>query len=180
MNIQNVRFMLVCRCWSHIQDFQDLIRRISRSFRHASFPICSFLDILRFPEIICSNTVWGFSWTILNNLGGPSVKNNGLLGSWTFALGRKIIKMNTCWVWKVQVNVTSSQWILIFLRSFWATLFLKFEEQTDWQTPSDPRLIACFPNCYPISYKNPMWLGGWDGYSFEVGLSVIHGFSRFS
>ena len=44
--------LLFWRPWSHIQDFQDFIRRISGMFRHASFPKCSIFEMLRFPKII--------------------------------------------------------------------------------------------------------------------------------
>ena len=38
---------------SHIQDVQELMRRISRIVRHASFPKLSMFEILSFPKTIC-------------------------------------------------------------------------------------------------------------------------------
>ena len=64
-------FMFFDRCWSHLQYFRDVLRRISRIFQYASFPTCSVLEIMRFPKISFQKTCMVFSWIVSSNLVGP-------------------------------------------------------------------------------------------------------------
>ena len=51
--IMGFSFQTFERDWSHVQDSQDLIRRISMMVRHASFPKVSISEILRFVKFPC-------------------------------------------------------------------------------------------------------------------------------
>ena len=57
---------------SHIQDLQELIRRISRFFWHASFPTFSILKILRSRKLVSPPEKYCLD--VLNNLVGPKSK----------------------------------------------------------------------------------------------------------
>ena len=61
-------------CWSHIHDFQELLKRISTIFRPTSFPSLSTVEILRFPKMTCFKNELEFLAS-LEYLGGSKFNN---------------------------------------------------------------------------------------------------------
>ena len=71
-NFEDNHVMFFDRYWSHIQDFQELIRRILMMFRSLSFPkfsICWSSEILRFQQWFGT-----WSWFIWRRLVSPKFK----------------------------------------------------------------------------------------------------------
>ena len=124
----NLQFMFSGREWSHIQEFQEVIRRIFRIVRPPSFP--------QFPNF---KMVRDVSLDYLDYLGGSKVKDNGFWEPWSCPLGPKIMKMKTFLIFgKSKLKVTSPMWSRIILRSFWATPLFKFRVNMAPRTTSPP------------------------------------------
>ena len=138
------------RCWSHIQDFREFIRRIFGICRHASFPTNSNLSMcnpLRFPEILFLKWVWN-SWFRWSGLVSP--QDNWFGQSWTRppspkSINMKIFRFFGKWILKV----TSPKCIRIILGSFCAILkfTVDMSPPRPLQTPN-PDLFVDFPDFY--------------------------------
>ena len=64
------------------------------------------------------------------------MNNKGFLGSVTFQVIPKILKMKTCGFFKTKVKSYESN--MKNIRSFWATLLIQFNVKMAPQTPADP------------------------------------------
>ena len=76
---QKNHVMFCGRCWSHIQDFQDCIRRIFGMFDPCLFEHVHFLisEILKLPQYHFPKKCLFFSWFVWGVLGPPKIKING-------------------------------------------------------------------------------------------------------
>ena len=119
------------RCWLHIQDVQELIRRISGTCRHAFFKALDF-HVLNYHTYESKN--------VLNNLKDPKSRIMGLYGSLTFALDMKSIRMKTFLAFgKWTFEFTNKQWITIYV---WSWLPFPFSIiAKNGPTPSPPSAI---------------------------------------
>ena len=116
--IQDLHVICFGRYWSHIQDFQDLIRRISRICRHTSFPTFPTSDFLIYNNMFL-NILWEFL-DYFEYCAGSEAMNEGLWGSRTFPIVPKIMNMKTFGIfrkWKVKHIIP--HWSRIFLWNFW-------------------------------------------------------------
>ena len=137
-------------CWkyvSYIQDLEEIIRRIFRIVRHASFPTFSNLDFqyVYISKNIISQEDSGFFLNSFESFGFSKVQNNWFRESWSRPLGPRTIKMKGFQVLpKWNRKVISRKWSRIISRSFWAILLLKFTVSMAPQTPN-PELSRIFP-----------------------------------
>ena len=103
--IQDFHFMFFEMYWSHIQDFQDLIRRVSRFSWHASFPLFSTFRCLDSPKEIFTKIGLDVSWILWSSSAenkGAGIKNNGFRESVSFRYSRTSWQSKLPDVWKTE------------------------------------------------------------------------------
>ena len=88
-----------------IQDFQNRIRRISRTFRHTYFPTLSMFEILGFPKTYFVRQWFGVSLVFVCEK--PAEPQSNIIGFGVSPLGLNIMKRKTFWFfgkWKLKVT----------------------------------------------------------------------------
>ena len=119
-----------------VKIFKNLLNG-SPGFVGTCFSTFSIFEILRFPRIRYRKTYLVFFLISYNNLVGPKSRIIVSGVSWTCPLVPEIMKIMIFCFWKVKVK---NYWPRIILRSFWATLLLKFRVKMAFKTPADPKL----------------------------------------
>ena len=173
------------RYWSHIQDVQELFRRIAWIVRYPSLRTFLFWisEILRLPKIINESE----SGLFVICLRYPSVTKKKYYWFWDLEPRPKIEKLRKWWVsgfskWWNRI-VINPKWSRIILRSFWAILFIIFTIKIAPQTPIDPKsdffriskfqrfdVSNCFDICWSNIIKTP----------FHAFWKILIPYSRFS
>ena len=132
--------VLVDSYWSHIQDFQESMRRNYKLVRSPSFSTFSKFQNSQkqSPRKILPEMIRYLSWTICSNFCVPKPPIIGLGSHGHVRHIRKPWKMSCRVFLKWIRKVTSPNLSRIILRSFWATVFFKSTMKMP-PTPQTPK-----------------------------------------